>query len=297
MKDLQLLKKLYSIECNWKDEYKMVSFILNYCHKELKDSNLKFELDHYGNLFITKTTTNLDAFVCIIAHMDTVQNYIMPRKIFMQGNKIRAVYRDGKTAGLGADNRNGIFVTLKLLKEIDNLKVLFTVEEEIGGIGAREAAANIDFFSDVMYMIQADRRGSHDLIVHTNGIDSASPDFINRISDISKQYNYFNAYGTFTDVGILAEEHRISGVNVSCGYYHEHTEKEYTDFSELMNCYKYIRAIILATKDENKFYTIQIPERKYGYIESVYLNEYDDLPCDHCRTFDCVHCEKIKNYY
>ena len=186
-------------------------------------------------MFITKSTTNPDAFTCVIAHMDTCQNYKMQRKIYMQGNKILATYKDGTSAGLGADDSNGIFVALKLLKEIDNIKVLFTVEEETGGTGAQEAAINIDFFSDVMYLIQADRRGSHDLIVHTNGIDSASPDFIKRISSISKQYNYFNAHGTFTDVGILAEETRISGINVSCGYYHEHTEKEYTNYTELLN--------------------------------------------------------------
>lgn len=296
MKDLQLLKKLYSIERSWREEHRIVSFIINYCHKELKESNIEFELDHYGNLFITKSTTNPDAFACVIAHMDTCQNYKMQRKIYMQGNKILATYKDGTSAGLGADDSNGIFIALKLLKEIDNIKVLFTVEEETGGTGAREAAANVDFFSDVMYLIQADRRGSHDLIVHTNGIDSASPDFIKRISSISKKYNYFNAQGTFTDVGILAEETRISGINVSCGYYYEHTEREYTNYTELLNCYKFIKSIILETKDENKFYTIEVPERKYGYVKSIYPSEYDDLPCDHCRTFDCMHCTRYNDW-
>ena len=103
MKDLQLLKKLYSIERSWREEHKVVSFILNYCHKELREANLEFELDHYGNLFITKSTTNPDAFACVIAHMDTCQNYKMQRKIYMQGNKILATYKDGTSAGLGAD--------------------------------------------------------------------------------------------------------------------------------------------------------------------------------------------------
>ena len=39
---------------------------------------------------------------------------------------------------------NGIFIALKLLKEIDNIKVLFTVEEETGGIGAQEAAIRME---------------------------------------------------------------------------------------------------------------------------------------------------------
>lgn len=296
MKDLQLLKKLYSIERSFREEYKVISFIINYCYTELNNCKLNFELDHYNNLFITKSSTNPSGYACVIAHMDCIQAYTTKRKIISNNEYIRAVYMNGKSAGLSADDSNGIWIALKLLKEIDNIKVLFTVEEESGGVGAQEASTNIDFFSNVMYLIQADRRGSHDLIIHTNGINSASPDFIKRISNISKQYNYFNAYGTFTDVGILAEETKISGINVSCGYYHEHTDKEYTNYSELLNCYKFIKSVILETKDENKFYTIDVPERKHDYIKSIYLlNEYDDLPCNYCRTFDCAHCTQYNN--
>lgn len=301
MKDITLLKRLYSVEHGFREEYKMMSFIINYCHSELKDCKLNFEFDHYGNLFITKNTTNPDNYICIIAHTDAVQRYTTKRKICISGDFIFGIYKDGNKAGLAADDANGIFVALKLLKEIDNIKVLFTVEEESGGIGAQEASMNTDFWENVMFLLQADRRGSSDLITHTNGIDSANREFVEVIKPISKKYGYKENRGTFTDVGILAEELKLSGVNISCGYYNEHTDNEYTNYKELLNCYNYIREIIMSLKDSNIIYPIEVP-KKFSYSSYVknytYPREFeDDLPCDYCKTFDCMNCTKFDNWH
>lgn len=292
MKDLILLKKLYLIERRFREEYKVISFILNYCHKELFNCNLKYEIDYYGNLFITKNTTNPKSYACVVAHMDCVQRYTMSRKITIGGDIISAVYADGNSAGLSADDSNGIWVALKLLKDIDNLKVVFTCEEESGGQGADAASENIDFFLDVMFLIQADRRGNSDLITHTNGFETASPKFVERIKPISDKYQYKSNIGTFTDIGILAGELEISGVNISCGYYNEHTDREYTNFLELQNCYEYIKEIITSLKDENEIYTITVPKQilhSPTYIPAPIEYDYE-IPCDTCTTWDCLRC-------
>lgn len=288
MKRLTLLKQLYSIERFYRDEYKVVSFIINYCYSVLPNQKLKFEIDCYNNLFITKNTSNPEGYACVIAHMDCIQKYLTKRKFIIQNGYIRAVYKNGLSAGLGADDSNGIWVALRLLEEVDNIKVVFTTEEESGGMGAEEASENIDFFSDVRFMIQADRRGSSDLITHTNGIDSASKQFIDDIAHITKKYNYKINSGTFTDVGILSENLLISGVNISCGYHNEHTDKEYTNLESLENCYNYIKEIILYLNDKQDFYTITVPKKSYS---KLYHEDEFDCPCNHCRTFDCMNCK------
>lgn len=299
--NLNLLKRLYLIDHPSKEENDMISFILNYCYKIPK---LTFFLDSYNNLFITKNTTNPEYYPCVVAHMDTIQTFTKPRELYICKNIIRARYISTKEpCGLNADDCNGILVALQLLETLPNLKVCFTVEEEIGGNGAEEASANYEFFSDVMYLIQADRKGGNDLIIHTNGIDSASLQFIKDIAHICEQYYYVEDWGTFTDVGVLSENLCLSGVNVSCGYYNEHTVNECCNLLELENCLNFIHSVIVTLQNKKSAYTITIPKSKYKY-SSYYssfendtpTDEYDDMPCNHCKTQDCMHCTKVNCY-
>lgn len=65
--DLNLLKRLLVIDHPSKEEWTMISFIINECYKI---GNLEFEMDGYANLFIKKNTTNPDFYPCVVAHMD-----------------------------------------------------------------------------------------------------------------------------------------------------------------------------------------------------------------------------------
>jgi di/tripeptidase len=283
--NLKLLRRLYLVNHPSENEQDMISFILNYCYKIPK---LTFYLDHYNNLFITKNTTNPLQYACVVAHMDTVHSFRSSREIIVSNNLIRARYSDSHTpCGLNADDCNGILVALQLLEVLPDLKVCFTVEEEIGGAGAEQACLNTDFFSDVQFLIQADRKGSQDLIIHTNGITTASDDFVDDILELIIDYGYELAMGTFTDIGVLSESLEISGVNVSCGYYNEHTTRECCKISELENCLNFIHDIIVHLSGNGKVYYVEVPK-----IKSTSTYPSEDLPCDHCRTFDCMNCTK-----
>ena len=298
--NLKLLKRLYLIDHESCKEHDMISFILNYCHKI---PHLTFAVDKESNLFITKNTTNPENYACVVAHMDTVHNFTSARELIIKNNIITARYiKSGVQCGLNADDCNGILVALQLLETLPNLKVCFTTKEEVGGIGAEEAANNIEFFLNVRYLIQADRHGKDDLITHTNGINSASEKFVDDIQSLMEKYEYFEGTGTFTDVGVLADKLLISGVNVSCGYYNEHTYREYCDINELNNCLNFIYDIITTLDNQDTTYTIQ-PQNTY----KSYYNKYDDynhdyaynnsskdcqvLPCDYCMDQDCMHCK------
>lgn len=303
--DLNLLKRLLVIDHPSKHEWPMLSFIINECYKI---GNLHFEMDGYCNIFITKNTTNPEFFPCVVSHIDCV----IPnehKEIKIKNNRITGKDKStGKQIGLGADDVNGICCALQLLKVIPDLKVVFTTEEEVGFCGANYAAQNVDFFYNVSYMIQADRHGKSDLITHTNGIYSASEEWLKEATPIMAQYGYSEAWGIGTDIGVLAEELQVSGVNISCGYYNEHTNNETTVIPELQNCLDFMESL-LKNIPFDKQYNIQIAYKAYNKYsnfnwdydkKNTLVDDYplDDefLACKYCQSYDCMHCKIYPDY-
>ena len=291
----------------------MITFILNYC-KNIP--NVVFELDHYNNLFITKNTNNPETYACLLAHMDQIETNKGAYRVYESNGVFYGLHKlDGSRCGLGCDDANGICVALQMLEVLPDLKVIFTTEEELGAKGAIEACFNTDFLYNIRYFLQADRRGSSDLITHTNCIDVVTDEFISDLKPIMTKYGYSENTGTFTDVGELVENVKVCGVNISCGYYSEHTSNEYCKISELENCLNFIYEI-LTTLNSEKQYHIEINRYSSNYsyywdyeprannkIEEEAPSEFEDfsdfpnsLPCDKCRNMDCMNCKYLNDY-
>lgn len=321
--NLDLLKKILLIDRSSKNEYPILNFIWNYLHGV---PNLTFELDHYGNLFITKNTTNPTYYPCIIAHTDCIITWKGNRTIVNHNGVLMGQHvNDYSRCGITADDSCGIYAALEILNEVSNLKICLTTEEEIGGVGAQQAAYNVDFFADVAYFLQADRRGKSDLITNTNCLDVCSKEFLKKINKSMKKFGYSENYGTFTDVGVLVEQFKISGVNISCGYKQEHTFNEHLVLSDLENCINFMLDII-NNVPLDKQYDVKIDYygsyygRYYNYGNN-FQNNYNttinlnpsesknlekneltpdnyiyEIPCDMCSTFDCMNCDKIRYF-
>lgn len=290
----------------------MITYILNYC-KSIP--NVTFELDHYNNLFVTKNTNNPETYPCLLAHTDQVTTNKGPYRIIDSGGIIYGVHKsDGSRCGLGCDDSNGICVALQLLSEMPDIKCIFTTEEEMGAKGATEACFNTDFLYNVKYFLQADRRGSSDLITFTNCIDVVTEEFLNDLKPIMEKYRYSENSGTFTDVGELVENTGICGVNISCGYYNEHTCNEYCKKSELETCLNFIYEIITTLTREEP-YNIKINYKSnYNYYweyddrsefespsetdnyEPTKVDIYNEIPCDTCRDMDCMNCKYVRDF-
>lgn len=307
--DTQLLKDLYMIYHPSGSEHSMLTYIINYC-KSIP--NITFELDHYNNLFITKNTNNPETYACLLAHTDQITTTKGPYRIIEGDDIIYGVHKnDGTRCGLGCDDSNGICVALQLLKELPDLKCVFTTDEELGARGATEACFNTDFLYNVRYFLQADRRGSSDLITHTNCIDTVTEEFLNDLQPIMDKYNYSENAGTFTDVGEFVMNLGICGVNISCGYYKEHTVNEHCKKSELENCLNFIYEI-LTTLSSDTQYRIKVKytssydwdwdyepakhEAPVEYAEPTHSIDYDKIPCDTCRDMDCQNCRYMNDF-
>jgi hypothetical protein len=162
---------------------------------------------------------NID--IALMAHLDTV---------FSEKNK--RVFCDKEQEifwspdGLGADDRAGVYAILEILiKHKMRPHVIFTLDEEIGGVGAQELAKIKNPFENLKYIIQLDRRGQNDSVFYK----CHNEEFESYINSFGFETNI----GSYSDISFVCPAWGIAGVNLSVGYENEHTYAEYLNFNFL----------------------------------------------------------------
>lgn len=288
---MQLLKQLYRIYSPSGKEKRLREFIKDYV-RTIPDA--QYFQDKAGNLYVTKGVA--ETYPCIAAHLDQVQHIHSKDFVPVETRDIIFGYspKNRQFEGLGADDKNGIWVALKCLKKYPKLKCVFFVEEEIGCRGSSQA--EMKFFEDARYVIQCDRQGHADLISNISGTELCSNDFL-LDTDYGK-FGYSICEGLMTDVLTLKEQElAVSCVNMSCGYYEPHTDQEYTVKKDLWNCLNFVEHIINAcnTVYPHKY---QIPVRQNFHfhkpfrlldahdrqVEELSDDMYDLMDFDRCIT-------------
>src|SRR5690606_110593 len=153
---------------------------------------------------------------------------------------------------LGADDRAGVAVILEVAKALQHdtdfsgrVKYIFTVEEEIGLVGARNVAQY--FLWDVDAAIVVDRRGTGDIVTSCGGFlpfcDAAYGNWIELQASEAGLTGWKCTAGGSSDTRIWAE-HGIQSVNLSVGYNNEHTEDESLDVNACYNTARLVRSVI-----------------------------------------------------
>lgn len=188
--------------------------------------------------------------ILLVAHMDTVHKET-PEQILFENGKISS------PQGIGGDDRCGILMILEVIKH-HKCSVLFTEDEEVGGIGANkftksELAKSLGSKFD--FIIEFDRKGSNDAVFY----DCANEDFE---AFVTKEYFKTN-YGSFSDISIVAPDLKVAAVNLSCGYYNAHTKEEYVVWDEMVKITQ--EAIKLIDRADGT---------KFEYIENMYGGWY-----------------------
>lgn len=168
--------------------------------------------------------------VVLIAHADTVwdRDYGERDDLRQSLKKEDDIYSGVNSAvGIGADDRSGCAI-LWLLKDSGH-SLLVVDGEEHGQIGSHHLREHYpELFgelNDHAYMIQFDRRNGTDYKFYSLPVSRRFERFIQ--SETGYQDAGRNAR---TDIIVLC--HKICGVNLSVGYYKEHTPDEYLVFSQ-----------------------------------------------------------------
>lgn len=182
--------------------------------------------DAYGNLYVTKG--NAEVYPCVVAHTDINQKVrqnvkIMTAYPWMFGFDVNK----GEQAGMGADDKVGVYFAVHMFDLFDNIKLFFPKDEEVGLVGTYKADKN--FFKDCSMLVQLDRRSySNDLINYTNGIEVYGDEFYEAAKPIMDKYMYSKNTGSCTDIGGIKKFDTVECVamNVSCGYINEHGDDE-----------------------------------------------------------------------
>lgn len=263
---MELLKELYGISAQTHKEQNMIAFV----SQKLTDLGVSFTIDKAGNIYATKGKAA--TFPCIAAHLDEVhQAREKGYEVLFVKDEFIIGFNSGKREfnGIGADDKNGIWICLKCLEKYDNLKCVFFVGEEQGCIGSRQA--DMRFFDDCRFVLQCDRKGNSDFINCIYGESLCSSQFLKDAS--LKKHGYKKENGMQTDVRTLRDRGlEISCANISCGYYYPHTPHEMTNIEDLKKCRKLVEHII---ENCREVYTYkeerpQWPNRSWDFLSDVF---------------------------
>ena len=238
---MELLKSLYSINSKSGKEAEIKAFVLDYI---ARIEDVVVEEDDFGNLFIRKG--GVEPSPCVVAHLDEVHD-VECRVVVEDGDMLYATDATGERLGLGADDKNGIWIALRLLEQKSALRVaLFVHEEKLGELaGCRGSrACDLSRFDDATCLLQCDRRGNSDLVTIGKGdIMLCREGFFP--ADLLARYGYCAVPGGRTDVVALRERGLEKDCcNISCGYYNAHKSDEYTIFSHLQNALAFVSELI-----------------------------------------------------
>lgn len=219
--------------------------------------------DSYGNFY----AMNNEDVPLLCAHMDNVWHETNTTRL--QHAQIVDWVLKG-TTNIWADDKCGVAIALWLWYiNPTKVNVLFTRQEETGWIGVeRFISKHSDLLAKCKFTIIADRRGAHDIIGVNNGY--CTKEFQDALEVIIWQFGYKPTTWVFSDADALSEV--MNSVNLSCGYYDAHTERESVKIAEFENC-----ALAIATIVESDLQRMEKPTRhKYSGSYWRYDMFWDD---------------------
>ena len=278
MKDLSKEKRKLST-----GDIDVFKILLNMKQNNVKAFLEKFLHENYPEDKIVSTDDYLyavgDIPIALMAHMDTVwESRGKCYPLYDREQNVMWAY----CGGAGFDDKAGIFAILKIIKHGFRPHIIFTTDEEVGGIGA-EALAEIDNpFPRLEYIIELDRRGANDCVFY----DGENTDFIEYI----EHFGFKFAQGTFSDISTICPAWKVCGVNLSIGYVDEHTVLETLFVTAMWNTIDRVEMMLKAVDS--------LKENYFEWIGPDYLTMaeyYNQVMFNMNAQVLCKKCLKPKN--
>jgi hypothetical protein len=192
------------------------------------------------------------------AHMDVKNSTGEGKPIIREGNTLR---RDGGI--LGADDRAGVGLILDVLDVLIqnqlpcHLKFAFTVEEETGQQGAEQIDKS--FFEGVDFAISLDRKGTNDIVIKSSEYEYCTKSDARFITECSErlwkapELHYKPVEGGRSDLRVWSQigNPHMPSVNLSVGYFDEHTSNEYLELDTWHRAHDLLLEIISYKTEES----------------------------------------------
>lgn len=267
---MDLLKQLYAIHSPSYYEWQMIQFVRSWIAGHVPEAEVR--MDEWGNLYIKKDFNvndndnlngNEKGFPTLVCHLDQVQDVHSEDFCVKEENGTLYGWSEAnqQREGLGADDKNGIWICLRCLEECPRLKVFMAVGEEKGCIGSNRA--DMSFFADSLYVLEPDCKGGEEIHTNLKGIPCASPEFEQTLlqfiihnsssSEATESITKFIiSPGKGSDIFALTFSGiGVSCANIPCGYHLPHKDDEYTVIAELEHSLAYIRHFV--TTEHRRF--------------------------------------------
>lgn len=251
---MELLKQLYCIHAPYYREWPMICFVREYIHQHVPEAEV--QMDCWGNLYVVKgeglkvKDNELKGYPTLVCHLDQVQElHSEDFEVRQEGDMLYGwSEQNQQREGLGADDKNGIWVCLRCLEECPRLKVFMAVGEEKGCIGSNHA--DMSFFADSLYVLEPDCKGGKEIHTNLKDVPCASSDFEQALLEANSQFAITPSKGS--DIFVLT----LNGIGVSCanipaGYHQPHKDDEYTIITELEHTLAFIRHFV--TTEHRRF--------------------------------------------
>lgn len=254
-------------------DYKLFERLVSLSQKELKKAMSQYLKAKYRKVVFTKDYLVAigDIPIALVAHLDTVFKTPVSNLYYDQRKGVL-----WSPDGLGADDRAGVFAILKILQDGYRPSVIFTTDEEQGGLGACALAMRECPIPGLKYMIELDRQGSNDCVFY----DCYCPEFV----DYVESFGFCEQYGSFSDISFLMPEWQVCGVNLSVGYEDEHSYTELLRVGPLFDTIRKVKSM-LSEKE--------IPDFKYDELRmsAAFWRDVVEDYGQHCSKCKVLHSE------
>ena len=193
--------------------------------------------------------------VLLTAHMDTVHKETV-KQVVVEKHEGKTIVSSPQ--GIGGDDRCGVYMILEILRKTKlRPTIIFCEDEEVGGVGSNKFCKTdyVSELTEIKFAIELDRANANDLVYY----DCGNEEFMEFCEKVT---GYKTAYGTFSDICHFSPELDVASVNISCGYYNQHTTKEYVVLEEMETT---IDKVIKLLEKENEVTKFDYQELFYSY--------------------------------
>lgn len=228
--------------------------------------------------------------ILLVSHVDTITRCNSEKhgqkKREIELTEVAGIIRANGSV-LGADDRAGCFAISEILKdqELRNCGVLLTNFEEAGGKGVKRFIQDHpQILSIYKIFVEIDREGVDQCTHYMDKIDPL-------IKDLCEQFNFNFNQGSYSDVADLSRHYKIPHVNLSAGYYNQHTKWESLDYLTLANILipRYIELIKALQTNWGGM------SESFAYFEDPVTEQYDTFERQSHANVDHI-IDKAYNY-